>query len=84
MKDRVDVRKTGPREWTITRPRLGFGDPEVLTATTGAQAFRLLRRLEKPRGAGGGTDRSHQHQDGLSASPLWDPYYRRGRRWTRW
>jgi len=84
VKDRTRVRKTGPAEWTITRPRLGLGDPEVFTAPTGAAAHKLLRWLEKPRGAHGGAERSHQYVDGLSSTPSWGPYWRRGQRWTRW
>lgn len=74
MRDRVNVRKTGPGEWTITRPRLGFGGPEVLTARTGALALRLVRQLDKLRGGHGEDEgRAYNVADGLATIPRWDP-----------
>lgn len=81
MKDRITVRRTAPREWTITRPRIGFGPPEIHTATTAPAAWRWLRTVEKTRGGGAAAERAHGHRDGLGAIPGWEPYrYRYARR----
>ncbi|WP_154697025.1 hypothetical protein [Lentzea guizhouensis] len=49
MRDRVSIRKTAPQEWTVTWPRLGFGDPEVTSFASWAGArdhvVGLLARL---------------------------------------
>ena len=64
MKPRTSVRKTGPAEWTVTRPRLGFAPvPEIHTASTAQAAWRWLRRVEKPRGGGAATERTSTTRD---------------------
>jgi hypothetical protein len=83
VKDRTTVRRAAPGQWTITRPRIGFGPPETRTEPTAAAAWRWLRVVEKNRGGSAATDRAHNVADGLATLPRWDPWRYRylPRRW---
>lgn len=45
MRDRARIRKAAPGAWTLTRPRVGFGGPEVFTADSQPEAIALLDRV---------------------------------------
>jgi len=74
VKARATVRRTGPGQWTVTRPRLGFGPPELHTAPTAAAAWRWLRRIAPApgRGAHAGTERARNVATALATRPRWD------------
>ncbi|GAA1281398.1 hypothetical protein [Saccharothrix xinjiangensis] len=80
MRDRVSIRKTAPGTWTITRPRAGFGGPEVLTAESQAAAVARLDRIRAALHVGSTVVQIERRQHATDAlnpvspwTPLWVP-----------
>jgi hypothetical protein len=71
MRDLPSVRRTAPGEWTVVRPRIGFGPPETHTASTAAAAWRWLRNIERP-GSHGLTERARNVATGVGSIPRWE------------
>lgn len=65
------VRKTAPGEWTVTRPRVGFGGPEVVTRPTARAAWRWLRSLERRGAHVAAGDRARHVATGVATQPRW-------------
>jgi hypothetical protein len=74
MRDRATIRRTGPGQWTVVRPRAGFAPPEVHTTDSAAAAWRWLATATKPRGGHSATDRAANYADAIGSYPRWDPW----------
>lgn len=82
MRDKATVKPTANGKWLVTRPRLGFGGPELQPVDSQAEGIAWLEQATKPRGASAGCERAHQHVDGVGTVPGWatvNPYRYRGR-----
>jgi hypothetical protein len=76
-RDPAVIRRTGPGEWTVIRPRIGFGAPERLTASSQAAAIVRLERIA--RGSFGSTiaelERNPPMDDALNPVSPWTPLW---------
>lgn len=78
MRDRIQIRKTAPQQWTVTRPRLGFGAPEVTTWSRWAEARDHIALVLASRQWGGtetDTDRPAPVTDCLNPISPWTPLW---------
>jgi hypothetical protein len=57
--------------WEYTRPRTGFGGPEVRRFTTWREAIDAVDTGFE--GKPGSCERAYQRRDGLSSVPAWSP-----------
>ncbi|MEV8439155.1 hypothetical protein AB0425_17410 [Actinosynnema sp. NPDC051121] len=78
-RDRITIRRTGPGAWTLTRPRVGFGPPEVLPAESQAAAIARLDRVRRSNHRYGSTiaelERGHAMTDCLNPVSPWTPLW---------
>lgn len=74
MRDRIRIRKTGPKRWTVRIPAFGFGHSETIHKPSHRAALKLVdQRTRRPGSTDLGTETVWQASDRVNITPVWTP-----------
>lgn len=74
MRDRIQIRKAGPKRWTVKVPTIGFGQPEVTERSTHRQALRYAdQRIPRYSSNVAVAESNWQASDRVNVTPAWSP-----------
>ncbi|ACU39432.1 hypothetical protein [Actinosynnema mirum] len=80
MRDRITIRRTAPRQWTVRVPAFGFGRGETLQHATHGAAVRAADRLiHRVASNVVSAESVWQPTDAVGAVPAWSPLAQAGR-----
>lgn len=73
MRDRVQIRKTGDRQWTVKVPTIGFGPGESKTVPSHKKAVELAdSRIRRASSTSVTSETVWQSSDGIAPHPGWN------------
>lgn len=74
MRDRIRIRRTAPKQWTVHVPTIGFGSGDTVHKPTHRAALREAdKRIRRESSNVVTTEPAWQPSDRIAPTPTWSP-----------